>query len=198
MDLSTYFSFLLHVRIKRDNKCKVLSEGHTVKCLMDINHDHYYTRFDVLPFGETDSITIMDSEPSDLPSLWNNFLLNWWLITKFQVYKDLTSSYRSKSEGKANRHPWGNAWAWWWCCCLRSTQSITSLSNAILALGRKRTARKCLFRKKTIQTCFSGSSVILNFLAAAAAARIIEHGTQILWENKNEKEKAVCSHKVNN
>lgn len=129
----------------------------------------------------------MDSEPSDLPSLWNNFLLNWWLITKFQVYKDLTSSYRSKAEGKANKRPWGNAWVWWWCCCLRSTQSITSLNNVILALGRKHTARKCLFRKKTIQTCFSGPSVILNFLAAAAAARIIEHGTQILWENKNEK-----------
>ena len=60
---------------------------------------------------------------------------------------------------RESKHPQANAWVWcrW---CLRSTQSITSLNNMILALGTKHTARKCLFCKKTIQACFSGSSII--------------------------------------
>lgn len=45
-------------------------------------------------------------------------------------------------------------------CCLRSTRFIASPNKVIPALGRKHWAKKCLFGKSTIQTCFSRCSII--------------------------------------
>lgn len=116
----------------------------------------YYYTLVVSFLEEAVSVMEMDLESDDHPWFFNTSILNLWGIIKFQLGQKLRITWRSRSDEK---EPCA-AWVWRSSDCLRSTQFIASQNKVILALGRKHWARKCLFCKKTIQTCFSRCSII--------------------------------------